>query len=227
MIAYNFDPVTHEYTGRETAQENPKQPGEYLIPAHSTLTEPPALREGYARVWNGEAWDYREDHRGATIWRDHFTSRTVEELGPIPEGWSLIRPTEPVTRQWIIEAVYAAKAGKAYGGITINRSGLDYLFATDPESIALCNAVLISGAATISWKVWSNGEPATLELTSNDFRAIFGAGMAMIQSAFDAESELNAEYAAMTDAQIAALNPDEVSAHIAERFALIHPAVEV
>lgn len=227
MIAYNFDPVTHEYTGRETAPENPKRPGEYLIPAHSTLTEPPAIREGYARVWNGEAWDYTEEHRGETVWRDHDTQKVVDTLGPIPEGWSVTCPEKQLTRFDITEMVYAAKAGKAYGGLTVNRSGINYIFATDPESIALCNAVLISSPENIQWKVWRNGEPAVLNLSATEFRAIFAAGMAMIQSAFDAESELNTEYAAMTDAQIAALKPDEVSAHIAERFALIHPAVEV
>lgn len=230
MIAYDYNPVTREYIGRETAQENPKHPGEYLIPAHSTLTEPPALREGYARVWNEEEWSYVEDHRGATIWRDHFTSRTVEELGAIPEGWSLIRPPEPVTRPWIIESVYQAKAAKAYGGITVNRSGIDYLFATDPESIALCNAVLISlgaGVQSVDWKVWHAGTPAVLTLNATEFRAIFAAGMAMVQESFAAESELNAEYAAMTDEQISAMTIEQVSAHIADRFARIHPAVEV
>lgn len=95
MFAYNFDPITNEYTGRETAPENPKRPGEYLIPAHSTLIEPPAIREGYARVWTGTVWTYAEDHRGATVWKDHDTSRTITELGPIPEGWSTERPAAP------------------------------------------------------------------------------------------------------------------------------------
>ena len=227
MIAYNFDSITHEYTGRETAQENPKRPGEYLLPAHSTLTEPPAIREGYARIWNGEAWEYIEDHRGETVWVDHFTSDTIRVLGPIPEGWSLTRPEKTMNRSAITELVYSAKAAKAYGGITVNRSGLDYTFATDPESIAMCNAVLIAAPASIAWKVWRNGEPATLTLTSTEFRSIFAAGMAMIQSAFDAEAELNAEYAAMTDAQISELTEAGVLEHIRARFELIHPAVEV
>ena len=95
MIAYNFDPLTREYTGRETAPENPKRLGEYLMPANSTQTPPPEIREGYARIWNGSAWEYAEDHRGHVIWQDHETGRTVDTLGPIPEGWSTERPPEP------------------------------------------------------------------------------------------------------------------------------------
>ena len=227
MIAYNFDPVTHEYTGRETAPENPKRPGEYLIPANSTLTEPPAIREGYARVWTGTVWTYAEDHRGETVWRDHDTSMEIRELGPIPEGWTIERPEEKVTRAWITETVYREKARKAYGGITVNRSGIDYTFATDTDSIALCNAVLLSAPDRIDWKVWRNGEPAVLMLTSAELRLVFAAGMAMIQQAFAAEAGLNAEYAAKTDAEISALTEAEVSAHVAAAFDLINPGVEV
>ena len=95
MIAYNFDPVTHEYTGRETAPENPKHPGEYLMPANSTAVAPPEIREGNARIWTGTVWTYTEDHRGETVWQDHDTSREIRELGPIPEGWSAERPEAP------------------------------------------------------------------------------------------------------------------------------------
>ena len=227
MIAYNFDPTTHEYTGRETAPENPKRPGEYLLPTHSTLTEPPEIREGYARVWTGTVWTYTEDHRGETVWQDHDTSREIRELGPIPEGWTAERPDKAMTREWITEAVYQAKAAKAYGGITVNRSGVDYTFATDPSSIALCNAVMLSATDNIDWKVWHDGEPYTLRLDATTFRAIFAAGMAMVQQAFSTEAELNTEYAALTDAEIAALTEAEVTAHIAEAFARINPAVEV
>ena len=227
MNVYNYNPTTHEYTGRESVQENPKRPGEYLIPPNSTEEPPPAIREGYARVWGGTIWEYAEDHRGQTIWKDHFTSREVRELGPIPEGWSPERPPEPVTRTWITEAIYRAKAAKAYGGITVNRSGLDYTFATDTDSIAMCNAVLLSAPERIDWKVWRNGEPAVITLTATELRAVFSAGMAMIQQAFAVEAELNEEYAVKTDAEISAMTEAEVSAHIAEPFARINPGVEV
>ena len=202
MIAYNIDSVTHEYTGRESAQENPKRPGEYLIPANSTLTEPPEIREGYARVWNGETWSYAEDHRGQTIWQDHEICRTVSGLGPLPEGWTIERPAERSTKEKLAELVYAGKCKIAYGGITLEKNGKEYLFATDPASIAMCNAMMIRLAGKtddtlVSWKVYCGDTPVLLSLTKLEFERVFASGMTMIHQAFTVEGELNAELAAL------------------------------
>lgn len=202
MIAYNFDPITHEYTGRETAPGNPKRPGEYLMPAHSTLTEPPEIREGYARVWTGTAWTYTEDHRGETVWQDHETSREIRELGPIPEGWTAERPAEPLTKEKISELIYAEKCKIAYGGITLVKDGEAYLFDTDPASISMCSAMLIQlngkpDDTVVSWKVYRDDAPVLIQLTKQEFERVFAAGMAMIDQSFAVEGQLNAELAAL------------------------------
>ena len=202
MIAYNFDPVTHEYTGRETAPENPKRPGEFLMPANSTQTPPPEIREGHARIWTGSAWTYTEDHRGETIWQDRESGRTVNTLGPIPEGWSITRPEEPLTKEKLSELIYAEKCKIAYGGITLEKDGTAYLFATDPTSISMCNAMMLrlSGqpaGTPVSWKVYADGAPVLLSLTKSYFELVFSAGMLMINEAFTVEGELNTELAAL------------------------------
>ena len=221
MIAYNFDPVTHEYTGRESVQENPKKPGEYLIPAHSTLTEPPEIREGYARIWNGKTWAYVEDHRGENIWQNHEVCRLVAELGPIPEGWTIERPSERLTKEKISELVYAEKCKVAYGGITLEKDGRDYLFATDPTSIAMCNAMLIQltgkpDDTQVAWKVHCGGTPVLLSLTKLEFERVFAAGMTMVNQAFTVEGELNAELAALDESGCETFRAD-----IAARFETI------
>ena len=38
--------------------------GSYLIPAGCIDTNPPEITEGHAARWNGEGWDFIEDHRG-------------------------------------------------------------------------------------------------------------------------------------------------------------------
>ena len=202
MIAYNFDPITHEYTGRETAPENPKRPGEYLMPANSTQTPPPEIREGHARIWNGSAWTYTEDHRGETIWQDRESSRTVNTLGPIPEGWSITRPEEPLTKEKLSELIYAEKCKVAYGGITLEKDGTAYLFATDPTSISMCNAMMLRLAGQpagtpVSWKVYRGETPVLIQLTKLEFERVFAAGMTMIDQAFAVEGQLNAELAAL------------------------------
>lgn len=56
VIAYGYDRDTQEYTGPVNAWEDQLTPGEFLIPAHATFTEPPAPIEGKRIVWNGTAW---------------------------------------------------------------------------------------------------------------------------------------------------------------------------
>ena len=65
MIAYRYD-SNGLYIGNIPCQLDPratKEAGEdvYLIPANSTLTEPPQEKEGYNVVWNGGAWEYIEN----------------------------------------------------------------------------------------------------------------------------------------------------------------------
>lgn len=64
MIAYRYD-NNGLYIGTISCQLDPrasKEAGEdiYLLPANSTLTEPPKAKEGYNIVWNNEAWEYVE-----------------------------------------------------------------------------------------------------------------------------------------------------------------------
>lgn len=58
MLAYNYDPETHVFTNSETVQENPLKPGNFLLPAHATFTEPPEEKTGFMRIWNGAEWEY-------------------------------------------------------------------------------------------------------------------------------------------------------------------------
>jgi hypothetical protein len=64
MIAYRYD-NNGLYIGTIPCQLDPratKEAGEdvYLVPANSTLIEPPTAKEGYNIVWNGEEWQYVE-----------------------------------------------------------------------------------------------------------------------------------------------------------------------
>ncbi len=226
MIAYNFDLVTHEYTGCESVQENPKHPGRYLVPAHSTLTPPPAVRDGYARIWDGNAWDYAEDHRGETVWQSHEVRREIDTLGPIPDGWTTVRPAELLTKQKLSELIYAEKCKIAYGGITLEKDGARYLFDTDPASISMCNAMLtrLNGKpddTPVSWKVYCRDTPVLLSLTKFEFERVFAAGMTMIDQSFAVEGELNGELAALDGS-----TGETFRQGIAARFETIRRTVE-
>lgn len=56
MIAYGYDRFTGRYTGRVNAWADQMAPGEYILPANATFTEPPEVVEGKNRVWDGTSW---------------------------------------------------------------------------------------------------------------------------------------------------------------------------
>lgn len=70
--------------------------GAWNIPARCTETEPPGEKSGYVRVWNGEKWEYTEDHRGEKYWLPgegyDTPGHEITEIGPLPEGASNTAP---------------------------------------------------------------------------------------------------------------------------------------
>lgn len=66
-IAYLYDYTTKEYLGAIERQLDPVGSALaghdiYLMPADSTLIEPPVAKEGFKRIWNPdqEEWEYKE-----------------------------------------------------------------------------------------------------------------------------------------------------------------------
>lgn len=58
MLVYNYHPQTGDYTGASEADESPRQPGVFLVPAFATMSEPPAPMTGYRIVFADDAWGY-------------------------------------------------------------------------------------------------------------------------------------------------------------------------
>ena len=67
----------------------------YLLPPNCTTVKP-ELKNGFASIWDGEKWEQVEDHRGVKYWLegDEYCTpaSTMSELGPLPEGASLVAP---------------------------------------------------------------------------------------------------------------------------------------
>lgn len=94
-----------EYSHAEPCQFDPLESGQkgeavWLLPANSTFTAPPAAESGKVAVWNGTAWELREDNRGTKYWLPGDTwdsaPREMKGLGPLPEGAMLERPEKPL-----------------------------------------------------------------------------------------------------------------------------------
>lgn len=75
-----------------------KQTGKavWLMPANTTLVEPPGAIERHVRVFNNGAWTQVEDNRGTQYWMPGDTWQTppreMKELGPLPVGATTVRP---------------------------------------------------------------------------------------------------------------------------------------
>lgn len=61
---YHYDPVTHEYIGKEEADPSPREKGVFLLPANATFVCPEDTDK--VAVYNPEKdeWSYFDDCRG-------------------------------------------------------------------------------------------------------------------------------------------------------------------
>ena len=55
MIVYNYTP-TGVYRDSEEAEESPREPGVFLIPAGAPSVRPLSASEGFHAVWDGAEW---------------------------------------------------------------------------------------------------------------------------------------------------------------------------
>jgi hypothetical protein len=92
MKAYIYNEYTKEFLYEDNVDMSPLEEDVILMPPNATLVPLNEEKENYTQVFNGTEWDYIEDYRGKTVWKSHNESMVVEELGAIPEGWSLEQP---------------------------------------------------------------------------------------------------------------------------------------
>ena len=84
MKVYKYDEKSGELIEEQDAILDPletkiQEKDIYLLPASSTFVEPPALRNGFARVFK-DNWEYIADHRGEKCIKDGKITK-INELG--------------------------------------------------------------------------------------------------------------------------------------------------
>lgn len=94
MQVYIYDELTKEFLFVDIVEESPLEKDVILMPPNATLIPVNEMLDGYAQVFNGEGWEYVEDHRNQTVWKSYDEDMIIEELGAIPDGWSLERPEQ-------------------------------------------------------------------------------------------------------------------------------------
>lgn len=150
-----FDPVSGELLGKTSADPSPLEPDVWLIPAHSTLDNPPEPSAGLVLVRRDGAWIEVEDHRGATVY--HTSTGEPHQwtlLGPLPRDYTLVAPlSEFDTWQddhWQLDEAAQLAADKAlatrkralllqYASNQVNalQDAVDLEIATEAETKAL------------------------------------------------------------------------------------------
>lgn len=115
MQIFNYDPPTGRYIGAGKADADPMQPGEWLLPAFSTVKEPPTVPAGHVAVFDrvADAWavhplppaqvvaedsDPGTPKGAARAQRDYLLTtsdwvvlRAYERGEAVPEAWAAYR----------------------------------------------------------------------------------------------------------------------------------------
>ena len=203
MLVYSYDPQTKEYIGTEEAQESPREPGVFILPANSTESEPPSTQSGKTACWNGTKWELKVDHRGKTFW-DTATQEKhkISEIGIAPKSdWTQKEPADEKAEwngeEWIIpfnelkerkyKEIAAARYNAEIAGITIN----GVLIKTDRETQAVLTAACLQAYIDSGYSLnWKTGDGTFVSLPAEKIMAFGTAVRAHVQGCFDREAEL-------------------------------------
>lgn len=167
MKTYHYDEHTKEYTHSEEAFLDPlesKKEGSpvYLLPANATFVAP-TPQDGYASVWNGEAWDNIEDNRGKKYWlsTDPYgtPAREMTKLGALPDGAIFTAPIKTLSeaQEDAILLLKQARDTAEVEPIEVGGNTYDY----DDKARERINAAIVAldgTNQTLSWTTADNKE---------------------------------------------------------------------
>lgn len=221
MQTYRFNTETKEYLFAEEAYldslETEQQGKEvYLLPADSTFTVPLDAKEGYAVCWNGEVWEYIEDHRqkrdmggvpiegtGTAYWLPGDTwqsqARYMKKLGPLPEGAVTARPEKSLEELKAdkVSQIDAETSAAILAGFDYTINGIPYHFSYDSfdqqnfsDTANMCQLALsgVEGLpSTVTWNSYlEDGTLVQQKFDAQSFLKLYTAG-AMVHKATQME----------------------------------------
>lgn len=190
IYGYDEDGI---FTQQETCSPDPlesKIKGEavWLIPAKTTLIEPPAAVEKHVRVFKNGVWTQVEDNRGAKYWLpgdDWQTEpREMKDLGALPDEALLERPEKSLEELKAdkVSQIDAETSATILAGFEYTIDGTSYHFSYD--SFDQQN---FSDTANMCQLALSGVEGLPTSVTWNSY-LLDGT---LVQQVFDAQSFLN------------------------------------
>lgn len=106
-IIYHYHPLTGELLGSGEADVSPLDPDTFIISAHATDIEPPAVSANEAAVFTAGAWQAVADFRGQTFFDASGNPVKIESLGTVP-----VNLTSTVPENIALERVKTSKTAE-------------------------------------------------------------------------------------------------------------------
>lgn len=125
MIVYKYDAKTGVYAGNVQAQESPREPGVYLIPAMATEVMPPLTDKNECAVCENGKWTVKPNFRGTKYWLPDGSEHSITEINVVPPADALFeKPIIPAT----FEDAKASKLSEINGACDsiLNAATADY-----------------------------------------------------------------------------------------------------
>lgn len=177
---YQFDIENKTYKGELILDDSDKSPsGAWNVPGDCTATAPPAKKEGFACVWNGEAWQEVEDHRGTEYWLPGDVygtpAREMKELGPLPEGATTTAPEQTLDelKTAKLAEVNAWTAAKITGGFVSNASGEAVTYDSDKDTQLTMQGIALNVNTELFAEKYPDGCPVRGYPTGSETKQIY------------------------------------------------------
>ena len=209
MIIYIYNEINHEYIGEMQAQESPLEEGVYLFPPHTTTIKP-SFDDGYVSVFDEEKkeWNNFIDNRGKKVYSVvDATSSTVDYIGEIKDGFTLIEPTSIydtnfVNGKWVANKQTKLKELKdVINNEIIKLDLIEYngnTYQTDSQSILrMSDALFLIGS--IFWRDAHNNK---VLITNEDLKNIINIKAVSMQKLINKQFEIEEEINNMTDKKV-------------------------
>lgn len=211
MLIHKFDHETKEYLCSEEGFIDPletKKMGHevYLLPANSTFIAPLKAKDGFAVIWNGDTWEYVEDHRqkqdasgvpiegtGTAYWMPNDTwytpARYMKKLGQLPVGALLERPKKSFEELKIdkLSQIDVETSAAIFAGFDYTINNTKYHFSYDSfdqqnfvDTASMCQLALsgVKGLPTsVTWNSYlEDGTLVRQEFDANSFLELYTSG---------------------------------------------------
>ena len=191
---YQFDQENKTYKGELILDDSDKSPsGAWNIPGDCVEIAPPAEKENFIPVWDGEKWVAVEDYRKKEYWLpgDKYGTpgREVKEIGPLPEGATLTPPEQTLDelKTAKIAELKAERDRREQLPIEYNGASYDYDLKS---AFKLDKARTRIRVRQLDNQPWIDAESSVQALTESDIDQIDAL-------AADRSNDLHMQYAAL------------------------------